>query len=86
MSELHRFFFAQQLIAANCKRCGKLAAVYQGHARGDSCAECDGWQHRRRCRCGGLALPAGDQLADLAVRARSAQRWSHHRARIRIYV
>ncbi|MCF6386034.1 hypothetical protein L2K20_03520 [Mycobacterium sp. MBM] len=85
MSALHQFFCAQQLIAANCKQCGKLAAVYRGHAHGDACAECDGWR-KGRCRCAGLALPSGDQLAELKVKARAAQQRSHHRARIRIYV
>ena len=78
---LLRRYFAEQLIAARHKRCGKLAAVYLLDAGGGY------WHREPQCRCSAApTLPAGAVLSDLVAKAQAAERNSSYRARLRIYV
>uniref|UniRef100_A1UIV4 Uncharacterized protein n=1 Tax=Mycobacterium sp. (strain KMS) TaxID=189918 RepID=A1UIV4_MYCSK len=75
-------FFADPLIAAQHKRCGKLVAVYRVDASGGIW-----YRDRQQCRCApSPTLPEGAELAALVERAEARERWSSHRARIRIYI
>lgn len=71
-------FFADPLIAARHKGCGKLVAEYRDGY---------GWHSDTRCRCAPApTLPDGAELAALVERARTTERQSSHRARIKVYV
>ena len=86
---LHRFFFDKPLIAAVCKRCGKLAAVYWGHNLDCQCAVTDDepWQLARRCRCAPPpVLPAGTEMAAKIAQADAVERKWLYRAPIKIYI
>jgi hypothetical protein len=75
-------FFADALIAARHKRCGRLVAVYAVDAGGGRWNRDTGM-----CRCAPTpTLPDGDELAALVGRAQAAERHASHRARLKIYV
>jgi hypothetical protein len=87
---IHRFFSDKRLIAAVCKRCGKLVAVYEGHNL--DCQHCavtddERWRPTKRCRCDPPpVLPAGTEMAAKIAQADAAERKWLHRAPIKIYI
>lgn len=76
-------FFADALIAAKHKGCGKLVATYA--LVGTDVGE---WfRNNAKCRCDPApTLPDGAELAALVARASAVERRSPHRARINVYV
>ncbi|WP_326547037.1 hypothetical protein QGN32_02150 [Mycolicibacterium sp. ND9-15] len=78
---LHRFFYDKPLIAATCKRCGKLVAVYWGSGSPKD----EGWRPAHRCRCD-PPLPTRTEMAAKIAQADAAERKWLFRAPVKIYV
>ncbi|KDF02203.1 hypothetical protein Y900_025540 [Mycolicibacterium aromaticivorans JS19b1 = JCM 16368] len=89
-ADLHRFFCDRSTVAAICKRCGKLTAVYWGHD--PDCTDCTmsddgGWRNSGRCQCDPRpVLPDGSALAGEIAKAAAARRLVWDRALRKIYV